>query len=302
MSYFKSIFILLIIGLFSCSSELLNENAQLPVQQNLNQDSVKIQYDSTNFDRTEITAEIQRKIQNKEPLVVHCFVPLCDNINQGIVPTSASLGDGMSTRTNLYWATSNGMKKYFVKNEHWKTFSIQDSIDENVLQRAIFKRTFPNGAEVILINDAYRGDRMKECLENYFQELAVNSTKTIALENDTLDLNNVDLVAFNGHNGLMDVEVDPEITLSKRKKDAAVIGCISRDYFIDHIHKANAYPLVTTTGLMYPGAFVLDGVIEKWAVLENEVTIKNGAGDAYHRVKKCGQRAGRNLFYTGWLD
>lgn len=258
--------------------------------------------DSTNFDRSEIIATLQQKININKPLVVHCFVPLCDNVNQGIVPTSASLGDGMSVRTNLYWATSNGMKKYFSKHAQWKQIAVVDSIDENILQRAIFKRTFENGAEVILVNDAYRGDRMKVCLENYFSELAGKNNDFLKIQDDTIYFNKTDMIAFNGHNGLMDVDVNPVPANDFRKKDAVVIGCISKDYFIDHLHQSNAYPLVTTTGLMYPGAFVLDGIIEKWAVLENEESIKNGAGDAYHRVKKCGQKAGRNLFYTGWLQ
>ena len=54
-------------------------------------------------DRTKIKERLQRKIKNKEPLLIHTFVPLCDNDNQGIVPVNKSLGDGFNLRTNLYW-------------------------------------------------------------------------------------------------------------------------------------------------------------------------------------------------------
>lgn len=61
----------------------------------------EVPFDS--FNREEIKINLQNKILQKQPLIVHVFVPLCDNDNQGIVPVSASLGDGQNLKTNLYW-------------------------------------------------------------------------------------------------------------------------------------------------------------------------------------------------------
>jgi len=35
---------------------------------------------------------------------IHVFVALCDNVNQGIVPVSAKLGNGQDIKGNLYWS------------------------------------------------------------------------------------------------------------------------------------------------------------------------------------------------------
>jgi len=116
----------------------------------------------TEFDRTNIKSKLQSKIENDIPLVVHVLVPLCDNIHQGIVPTSASLGDGFSLRTNLYWATSHGMKRYFKELRDWKILSSQVYHPNSVvLERVVFEKTYTNGAKVKLIAEAYRGDKIE---------------------------------------------------------------------------------------------------------------------------------------------
>jgi hypothetical protein len=40
----------------------------------------------TKFSRDNIEKRLAQKIKNKESLIAHVFVPLCDNENQGIVP------------------------------------------------------------------------------------------------------------------------------------------------------------------------------------------------------------------------
>src|SRR5687767_15604600 len=57
--------------------------------------------------------------QNSFP-VIHVFVALCDNVNQGIVPVSASLGNGDNPATNLYWGAAFGVKTFFNKNKDWQ--------------------------------------------------------------------------------------------------------------------------------------------------------------------------------------
>ena len=252
--------------------------------------------------RLEIEKSLKDKIKKGIPLVVHCFVPLCDNEHQGIVPTSASLGDGFSLTSNLYWATSNGMKRFFKEHPKWRQLEEVDyQSTDTVLERQVFERHFENDAQVILICDAYRGDQMESCLNDYFHALAGFIEDSINYKNDYLDIGSeADLMAFNGHNGLMDVYVDTVYANRPTKKDAVVIACSSKDDFNPYFVATNSYPLINTTSLLYPGAFVLDGVIEKWALLSTDEVIRCAAGDAYNRVKKCGQKAARNLFHTGW--
>ena len=56
--------------------------------------------------------------------VIHVFVALADNVNQGIVPVSRSLGDGDNPKTNLYWGAAFGVKTFFSKNPDWQLLSV----------------------------------------------------------------------------------------------------------------------------------------------------------------------------------
>ncbi len=254
------------------------------------------------FDRSKIREKLQLKIDNHKPLVAHVLVPLCDNENPGIVPTTKSLGDGQSLRTNLYWATSNGIKRYFKEKPDWKL--LKSTIyhpDSTILERVIFKKKFANGAEVILIADAYRGDRMAECLTDFFHSLSGELSDSLTLDNEIVHINSkADLIAFNGHNGLMDTYIEDIYNKDGIQKDAVVIACSSQYDFNTRLNLLQAYPLVMTTNLLYPGAFVMEAVVNNWATMETNENVRLSAGDAYHRVKQCGKNGARNLFSTGW--
>jgi len=237
--------------------------------------------------RTQIINYLQAKINTNQPLVAHILVPLCDNEHQGIVPTSASIGNGMDPDHNLYWATSKGVKRYFKELKDWKMERLSYDIGDNILQRVTFSKSFPNGAKVYLVADAYRGDRMPECLDDYFNSLSDHKTDTLIIGNDTIGINGgADLVAFNGHNGLMDENTKFEKATSQtRPKDAVSISCASRGYFKINYLETNSYPLVHTTNLLYPGAFILEGILNKWAMLGSDIDCKKAAGEAYYKHK-----------------
>jgi uncharacterized Zn-binding protein involved in type VI secretion len=254
--------------------------------------------------RSSIINYLKYKIDNKMPLIVHALVPLCDNEHQGIVPTSPSLGNGLDLKSNLYWATSAGIKRYFNSSSDWK---MQESImnpSQTILERVVFKKTYSNGAIVYFIADAYRGDRMHECLNDYFNSLSGHLNATIIIGKDTLQINGqADMVAFNGHNGLMDeTTVYQSATENTKPKDAVSISCVSSNYFKTHYSKTNSYPLVHTTGLLYPGAFILKGIIDQWVLLKSDKECKTAAGKAYYENKpKSGPNGSQNLFNFGWI-
>lgn len=99
----------------------------------------------------------------------------------------------------------------------------------------------------------------------------------------------------------MDTEISYSITKPNiRQKDAISISCSSIYYFEEHYKKMNSYPIVTTKHNLYPGGFILEGIIDKWATFTKDELIRQEAGNAYHRVKKCGLKGARNLFHSGW--
>ncbi len=253
------------------------------------------------FDRTEIKARLQEKIENNEPLVAHILVPLCDNEHQGIVPVSASLGDGTNLRSNLYWGARYGMKSHFKLDNNWHLLSTEKDISESILERIIFKRNYPNGAIVYLVADAYRGDQMEACLTDFLFSLGGWKENYLQINNQKIGLHHAaDLIGFNGHNGLMDMNISSKRAIHDQPKDAVVIACASHDYFVPHLQETQAYPLLLTTNLLAPEAYVMEGIIDAWANLEDGASIHKSAGQAYHTYQKCGIKGATRLFKTGW--
>jgi len=288
-------FLLGISLLFCCGSHVSSEEKEF----------LQVHYeegieDQSLFSRDSILKNLQRKVQKKEALLVHILVPLCDNENQGIVPVNASLGNGLNLTTNLYWGAAYGMKTYFRKRTDWKFLKSVKPESPTILERVIFSKSFSNGAKVYLIADAYRGDKMKECLEDYFSMLSGNKVETVNEDSLTLSAgSNADLIIFNGHNGLMDVNVDSP-SWSKGRRDAAAIGCYSHSYFKSHFLNTGAYPLLATTHLMAPEAYVAEALINSWANLSSGDIIRTEAAEAYNTWQKCGMKGAMNLFKTGW--
>lgn len=253
------------------------------------------------FSRHDSNSHLLKKIQENKPLVVHTLVPLCDNTYQGIAPTSASLGDGFNLKTNLYWATRHGMKRYFQLQNSWRELQIDYVANDTILERVVFERKFENGARVVLINDAYRGDQMSACISDYFQFLGGYKNDSIGIDKEIVYCGlNADMLVFNGHNGMY--EANPEMISGKRHrhKDAVVIACSSYYNFTSFIKESGNFPLVTTTQSLYPGATVLDYIIERWALLHAAEEIRFAAAQAYDNMKDCGIEAADNMFHSGW--
>ena len=66
--------------------------------------------------------------------------------------------------------------------------------------------------------------------------------------------------------------------LLPKPKDAVSISCISGEYFKAYYWDTNSYPLVHTTNLLYPGAFILEGILNEWALLKSGEECKKAAG------------------------
>jgi len=281
---------------------IVTAESSLPTTDSVMVEKQKVLVLEPTDNREQIIEKLKTKIENNIPLVIHVKVPLCDNENQGIVPTSPSLGNGMDLKRNLYWATSKGMKRFFNELSDWKLVSSQLDINKDVLERVVFKKHFKNGAIVYLVADAYRGDRMINCLQDHFNSLSGVLKDSLVIDIDTIGIyGNADLLAFNGHNGLMDETVFFDKSADGIARDAVTIACISGDYFKSRYKATNSYPLVHTTNLLYPGAFILEGVINSWANLESDEQCKKAAGNGYYKHKpKSGPNGSQNLFSYGW--
>jgi len=259
------------------------------------------------FDKDKIIVDsnrvykLQQKITKKQAIFLHALVPLCDNEHQGIVPVNSRLGDGQNLRTNLYWGAGYGVKSHFLKAKDWTLIKSIKPLNKEVLERVIFHKTFDNKADVYLIADAYAGDQMKKCLNDYMKSIAGLMVQTRVVDSQTINLYGAsDLIIFNGHNGLMDNKIDFQKNSDEKIRQAAAIGCISFDYFENYFRAANCYPLITTTNLMAPEAYVLEALVNGFANLKEGEEIRKSIGVAYHNYQKCGVKGATRLFKTAW--
>lgn len=257
--------------------------------------------DSLNLsDRTEIKGRLKAKFDKGENIVIHILVPLCDNDYQGIVPVNSRLGDGMNLKTNLYWGAGYGIKSHFYYHTKWKLTRSSLNVNEHILERVVFKKQKGNST-VFIVADAYRGDRMVKCLGDYVESLAGANSDTLIVGSDTININgDADLICFNGHNGLMDETTQLVFNQDGREKDAVVIACASHGYFTPYLKAAGGYPLVLTTNLLAPEAYVMEAVVESWLNLKSGEECRLAAGDGYNSIQKCGQNGARRLFKSGW--
>lgn len=240
------------------------------------------------------------KIQNQAK-VIHVLVALCDNENQGIVPVPAFLGDGEDPKRNLYWGAAYGVKTFFGKSRSWTKISETENPKENVLQRIVFKHKTKN---VYLVADAYRGNRMKETLNDFFSAASGEKLENVKLDapNPTLQiLGSANVIAFVGHNGLMDFDLEKQpAKKDDDKRETIVLACASRNYFSAPLKKTSAVPLLWTTNLMAPEAYILHDALEGWTNGETNEQIRTRAATAYSKYQKISLRSAQNLLVTGW--
>ncbi|MGB1243089.1 MAG: hypothetical protein ACPG49_11240, partial [Chitinophagales bacterium] len=189
-------------------------------------------------DRKVILQRLKDKVAAKKSLIIHAFVPLCDNDNQGIVPVPKALGNGQNPKTNLYWGAMYGIKNHFTKSSKWKRISVNSDVKQPLLERAIFQRKTSNGTSVYLIADAYDGSKMRDCVVDYLQSLAGQKMGFVDIEGKELSTySEADLLVFNGHDGLMDYSDIPyylnvnQTEVEIASKDAVMIACYSGNFF-----------------------------------------------------------------------
>ncbi len=227
-----------------------------------------------------LTGILHVQVSSAEERTIGVFVALCDNVHQGIVPMPKAIGNGDDPDRNLYWGNAEGLLGVFDKSPHWsKQPSVEPAFEDVLRQRAYSHAS----GQAVLHAFAYRGSAIEQCLKDY--ELAVHQ-------------GTYDLVVFLGHNGLMDFSLG----LPKRKPshtktpDCIVLCCKSEVFFRERIEAMGARPILLTTQLMYPGAFILRDVLDEWMKKTGLNAYRLAAGRAYPANQKISQKAALGVF------
>ncbi len=229
---------------------------------------------------------------------IHIFVALCDNKYQGIVPVAAAIGNGQDPNSNLYWGCANGIRTYFKKSKEWKFIKSQ-KIDAIRMERLLFKHARKN---YYLVADAYDGRYIKQTTIDFLNSCAGKTKEVIKVNQTVIGINgNAKMLAYIGHDGLMDFSLTDTFTsIDGKKRDAIILACISKKYFARYLQSTKAIPVIWTTGLMCPEAYTLHDALSSYVVGGNNETVRTKAALAYNRFQKCGIKASRNLLVSGY--
>jgi len=238
--------------------------------------------------------------QNEESAkTIHVFVALCDNVNQGIVPVPAKLGNGQDVKGNLYWSALYGVKTHFKNSKDWTILSSEKDIGNHILERILLKHKSSN---TYLLADAYDGKFIKQATIDFLEASAGRNAVVISYNEQKLQFGgNSQLLSYIGHDGLMEFDVEGDFKpINDNKRDAIILACISKDFFKPYLIQTKANPLVWTTGLMAPEAYTLKWALDGWILNETDAQISERAAKAYNHYQKCGLKGAKRLLVTGF--
>ena len=172
-----------------------------------------------------------------------------------------------------------------------------------MLERVVFKH---RALDVYMVADAYRGREIRRSTIDFLRFSSGRDVEEVALRVGARELKlaaggGSDLVAYVGHDGLMDFSL-PEYPqkADERARNAVILACASKQYFTKPLQQTGAHPLLWTTNLMAPEAYVLKAAVDGWINNETGEAVRRRAAEAYNRYQKCGLRGAMNLFATGW--
>lgn len=246
----------------------------------------------------------EKKLKNvdnfdKNTRTIHVLVALCDNKYQGIVPVPEKIGNGQNPDQNLYWGAGYGVRTYFTKSKEWKLLKSEKK-DSIRMERLIFQNAADKN--YYLVADAYDGQYIKNCTKHFLYSSSGQMKDAIAINNTKIGVyGNAQLVSYIGHDGLMDFQLSESFKNTDGKtRDCIILACYSKRFFSPLLRDAQANPLVWTSHLMAPEAYILHDALTGYIRNESTEQIRSRAALAYSKYQKCSVKAARNLLVTGW--
>ena len=255
-----------------------------------------------------VQARMSRDVAAGKPLVAHVVVALCDNEHQGIVRVPAHLGRGDDPNSNLYWGALYGVKTYFSRHPRWTRIAVAAPERREILDRIAFHSTVArDGTEmdIYLVAEAWDGKEIRAATARFLQLLGgapdeVHTLRTDDAERVVLAGGASHLIAYVGHNGLMDfgspAVTEPDPLAGARS--SIVLACESHDYFSPLLRFKRAHGLLTTNGLMAPEAYTLEAAVSAWFSGKSPGATRDIAADAYAEYQNANPNWSRRLFAT----
>lgn len=236
-----------------------------------------------------------------KPLVVEIHVPLCEGTI--IACGNAKLGDGDNPETNLYWSTTPGFGQWFARRgSGWKRVAKQragETGDRDVLAVHVYrkrlatpapwrKRGAPAQLEVDLVIHGWRGTAIDRALAAYAEDVSGAKPRTVELaDGSSLDAGGAaQIVAWVGHNRLMDLDAFAWPTPGSLTKGAIAIACHTAAYMEAEVPAATRVPLLMTRDYLFANAAPLEATVIAFASGGDYAAIRLAAATAYAGVQK----------------
>lgn len=255
---------------------------------------------STEADIIRAKERLAEDVRQGKPLVAHITVALCDNSSQGIIPVGNGLCDGDAPKENLYWGALYGVKTYFARHKDWIQIDSTKPTDKRILDRVTYHRILDYegfSVPVYIVADAWRGKNIRSAVAS-FLEITTGQKEAIILS-ESLQLNETaHIIAYIGHNGLMDFSA-PKYSIDKKYHSASsaiILACKSDAYFDGILRETNTHKLLTTSGFMAPEAYTLEAAITRWFSGGSAEETHLAASTAYSQYQKAKLAWSKTLF------
>ncbi|MGE0403144.1 MAG: hypothetical protein AB7T06_40935 [Kofleriaceae bacterium] len=248
-----------------------------------------------------LTDRVIEDVSAGKPLVVEVHVPLCDN--NIIACGNAKLGDGDNPETNLYWSTTPGFGSWFNrKRGGWKRvlkLREGETGDKDVLALHVYrrhvstpaawrKRGAPSKFEIDIVVHGWRGSAIDRALAAYAADISNPSARAIKIDDtSTLEAGGAaQIVAWVGHNRLMDLEAFAWPAPGTATKGTIAIACHTAAYMEDEVPSSTRVPLLMTRDFLFANAAPLEAAVLAFASGGSYAKIRLDAATAYAGVRE----------------
>jgi hypothetical protein len=153
-----------------------------------------------------------------------------------------------------------------------------------------------------MLADAYDGQYIKQTTIDFLNASSGKNETAIETGNKKIYFSGAsDLIAYIGHDGLMDFSLPQKFESDTgKKRETIILAGYSKNYFAPYLKSTGAVPLLWTSGLMAPEAYTLHDAIHEWVNNGSTPEIRLAAAKAYSKYQKCSLKAAQNLLVQGW--
>jgi hypothetical protein len=185
------------------------------------------------------------------------------------------------------------------KSREWQLIFSKINPADKILERLLFKHKSKN---IYLLADAYDGQFIRQTTVDFLTASSGKSRIGIAIGDKEIYFGGAsDLIAYAGHDGLMDFSLQEKFeSSSDKKRETIILACYSKPYFSSHLRSSGSTPLLWTSGLMAPEAYTLHDAIHEWTLNSSSQQIRLAGAKAYSKYQHCSLKAAQNLLVQGW--